>query len=213
LTLPFEIGGNGAGEGSDQEGEMMRFVKALSQEEEDALALALRQWGDPAALRRARAVRLSSRGWKVPKIAEALECNTDSVRRWIDHDEAEGLERLKTRHRSGRPPKVDGDYLRVLDRTLQTPPRELGLGFNCWTLPRLGIYMDKKTGVAVSSGHMSRLLRGLGYVYKRARHDLSHKRDQGLYEIAKKELTTLKKGLSRRKETSNCCSWTNRKCT
>lgn len=191
----------------------MKFVRALSQEEEEALALALRRWGDPAALRRARALRLSRRGWKVPQIARALECTPDSVRRWIAHYEAEGLERLKTQHRSGRPPKVDGEYLRVLDRTLQTPPRELGLPFNCWTLPRLGIYMDKKTGVAVSSGHMSRLLRGLGYVYKRARHDLSHKRDQGLYEIAKKELTTLKRGLSGGKETSNCSSWTNRKCT
>jgi transposase len=210
--LPFEIGGDGTDKDSGREGETMRYVRALSQEEQEALALALRQWGDPAALRRARAVRLSSRGWKVPRIAEAVECNTDSVRRWINRYEAEGLQGLKTKHRSGRPPKVDGDYIRVLEQTVQTPPRELGLAFNSWTLPRLGIYMDKKTGVAVSSGHMSRLLRGLGYVYKRARHDLSHKRDQGLYEIAKKELSTLKKGLSRRKETSNCSLWTNRKC-
>lgn len=40
--------------------------------------------------------------------------------------------------------------------------------------------MDKKTGVAVSVGHMSRLLKALGYVYRRARHNLSHRRDQGL---------------------------------
>ena len=72
-----------------------------------------------------------------------------------------------------------------------------------WTLPRLSIYMDKKTGVTVSVGHMSRLLKGLGYVYKRARHDLSHKRDQKLYELRKAELEELRKGLSARKRTSS----------
>ncbi len=46
--------------------------------------------------------------------------------------------------------------------------------------------------MTVSSGHMSRLLKGLGYVYKRARHDLSHRRDQKLYEMAKGELKELK---------------------
>jgi hypothetical protein len=73
--------------------------------------------------------------------------------------------------------------------------------------------MDKNTGVTVSCGHMSRLLRELGYVYKRARHDLSHKRDQDLYELRKGELEELKKGLSIRKRSSSCSSWTKRKCT
>jgi len=120
------------------------------------------------------------KGWTVPRIAEALDCTRWSVRHWIDLYEAEGLKGLKTKPRSGRPPKttgqapkVDDHYREVLRATIETPPRELGLAFNRWTLPRLGIYMDKKTGVTVSVGHMSRLLKELGYVYKRARHDTS----------------------------------------
>jgi len=146
----------------------MRFVRALSHEERTELLRALKVWGDPSEVRRAR-----------------------SVRHWIDLYEAEGLEGLRTKPRSGRPPKVDEHYRQVLRTTIETPPRELGLAFNRWTLPRLGIYMDKKTGVTVSVGHMSRLLKGLGYVYKRARHDLSHKRDQKLYELRKAELEEL----------------------
>lgn len=87
----------------------MRLVPNLPPEEHGALALALRQWGYPRALRRSRAKRLSSRGQPVDKIAEALECTADSVRRWIGHYETEGLERLMIRYRSGRPPKVDRD--------------------------------------------------------------------------------------------------------
>lgn len=180
----------------------MRFVRALSDEETDALCQALKEWHDPAEVRRARAVRLSGKGWTVPRIAEALDACRWSVRHWIDLYEAKGLEGLKTRYRSGRPPKVDQHYRQVLRATIETPPRQMGLPFNRWTLPRLGIYMDKKTGVTVSVGHMSRLLKGLGYVYKRARHDLSHKRDQDLYEVKKAELEDLKKGLSTRERTS-----------
>lgn len=179
----------------------MKYVRTLSDEERSALCQALRDWRDPSEVRRARAVRLSSKGWVVPRIAEALDCTRWSVRHWIDLYEAEGLEGLRTKHRSGRPPKVDERYRQALRATVETPPRELGLPFNRWTLPRLGIYMDKKTGVTVSVGHMSRLLKELGYVYKRPRHDLSHRRDQKLYELRRGELEELKKGLSSRERT------------
>jgi transposase len=171
---------------SDREGEAMKFVGELSQLQEAELVDALRGWDDVSEVRRVRTVRLSGKGWGVPRIAEALDCTRWSVRRWIDLYEAEGLEGLRTKPRSGRPPKVDDHYRQALKSTIRTPPRELGLAFNRWTLPRLGIYMDKKTGVTVSAGHMSRLLKELGYVYRRPRHDLSHRRDQKLYELKKK---------------------------
>lgn len=201
LTSPFRFWPNGVQVGSEREGKAMRFVRMLSDGEKTRLREALRRWNDSSEVRRARALRLSGKGWTVPRIAEALDCTRWSVRHWIDLYEAEGLEGLKTRPRSGRPPKVDEHYRQVLAATVETPPRELGLPFNRWTLPRLGIYMDKKTGVTVSCGHMSRLLKRLGYVYKRARHDLSHKRDQALYELRKGELEEFKKGLSGPKRT------------
>jgi transposase len=190
----------------------MRFVRELSDADAQALGQALAQWRDPCAVRRARAVRLSSKGWTVPRIADALDCTRWSVRRWLDLYEAEGLQGLETKPRSGRPPKADEHYRQVLATTVRTPPRELGLAFNRWTLPRLGIYMDKTTGVTVSAGHMGRLLKQLGYVYKRPRHDLSHKRDQRAYEVAKAELDELKKGLLSRHRVWNWSSWTKRRC-
>ena len=180
----------------------MKYVRELSEEEQAGLQKALKEWKDFSEVRRVHALRLSQRRWPVPQIAQALDCTLWSVRHWIDLYEAEGLEGLRTKPRSGRPPKVDEHYRQTLRATLETPPRTLGLPFNRWTLPRLGIYMDKKTGVTVSSGHMSRLLKGLGYVYKRARHDLSHGRDEALYALRKEELEELKKGLSSRKQAS-----------
>lgn len=191
----------------------MKFVRELSRTQEAAIKQALESWDDAAEVRRVRAVHWNAKGWTVPRIAEALDATQWSVRRWIDLYEAEGLEGLRTKFRSGRPPKVDEHYRRLLQETIRALPRQMGLPFNRWTLPRLGIYMDKKTGVTVSMGHMSRLLKALGYVYKRPRHDLSHKRDQKLYKLKKGELEELKKGLSSRRPSSSWSLSTNRRCT
>jgi len=190
----------------------MKFVRELSHKEAEELAQALVSWDDAAEVRRARAVRLSSKGWTVPRIAEALDACRWSVRHWIELYEAEGLEGLKTKPRSGRPAKVHEHYMKVLKQTIETPPRRLGYPFNGWTLPHLGIYMDKRTGVTVSSRHLGRLLKGLGYVYKRPRHDLSHRREPKLYELKRQELEELKKGLSSRRGSSSWYLSTSAKC-
>lgn len=184
----------------------MKFVRALSQRESAELLEALHRWDDPSDVRRARAVRLNSRGWTVPQIADALDVCRQSVRNWIDFYEREGLGGLKTDPRSGRPPKADEHYCQMLTHTVETPPREMGYPFNRWTLSRLAIHMEKHTGVSLHPSHLRQLLKAMGFVYKRPRHDLSHKRDQRLYEQKKSELKDLKKGLWTSTETTNCCS-------
>lgn len=191
----------------------MVYVRDLSEEESREMDEALRRWRDAVEVRRVRAVRLSSRCWPVPRIAEALDVTRTSVRRWIRLYEAEGLEGLKTTPRPGRPAKVDDEYKRLLVQVVETPPRRLGYSFNRWTLAHLGLYMDRDTGVTVSPSHLRKILRELGYVYKRPRHDLSHKRDPELYRLKKAELDDLKKGLSSPKPRMNCSSSTSRRCT
>jgi transposase len=174
---------------------------------------ALRRWRDAVEVRRVRAVRLSSRRWSVPRIAEALDVTRTSIRRWIHLYETEGLEGLKTKPRPGRPAKVDDEYRRLLVQIVETPPRQLGYSFNRWTLAHLGLYMDRETAVAVSPSHLRQILRQLGYVYKRPRHDLSHKRDPELYRLKKAELGDLKKGLSSREPRTNYSLSMSQRCT
>ena len=117
----------------------MLFVRELSEQDSEQMDEALRRWRDAAEVRRVRAVRLSSRGWPVPRIAEALDVTRTSVRRWIHLYEAEGLEGLRTKPRPGRPAKVDQQYRRLLVQVVETPPRELGYSFNRWMLAHLGL--------------------------------------------------------------------------
>ncbi|NIM05145.1 MAG: IS630 family transposase, partial [Armatimonadetes bacterium] len=118
-----------------------------------------------------------------------------TVRDWIDRYEEDGLEGLRTAPRSGRPPKADESYRKLLEEVVETPPRQMGYPFNCWTLERLARHMERETGVSLHYRYLSEVLDGLGFVYKRPRHDLTHKRDQKLYRKKKRQLEELKKGL------------------
>lgn len=173
----------------------MRYVRRLSTQESQQLVDALEGWKDADEVRRVRAVRLSSKGWTIQQIADVLDVCCRSVRNWISRCEKDGLVGLKTKPRSGRPPKVDQDYRRLLERTAGTPPRQMRLPFSRWTLPRLNRYMEKETGISITDRWLSEVLHQLGFSYKRPKHNLSHKRDDELYEAKKSELVVLKKGL------------------
>jgi transposase len=184
----------------------MRFVRQLSEEENRELVEALENWDDAEEVRRVRAVRLSSKGWTIHHIAEALDVCRRSVRNWINWYEKDGLEGLKTSYSPGRPSKADQHYRDVLARTAETPPRQMGYPFSRWTLSRLATHMEKKTGVSLNPCHLSVVLKDLGFTYKRPRHDLSHRRDAKLYERKKSELQDLKKGLWTRTMATSYCS-------
>lgn len=191
----------------------MRFVGELSEQETVELIEALEGWDDPAEVRRARAVRLSQKGWTVPQIADALDVCRRSVRNWFDWYEQRGLEGLRTDPRSGRPPKADASYRERLAQTVETPPREMGYGFSRWTLERLSLHMEKETGVSLNHFYLREVLLDMGFVYKRPRHDLSHRRDEEIYRQKKAELEDLKKGLWQRRRTTDCCLSTSARCT
>lgn len=182
----------------------MRFVRQLSEQQRGQLLEALQNWDDASEVRRVRAIRLSSKGWTVEHISEALDVCRRSVRNWINWYERDGLEGLKTSYSPGRPAKADEHYREVLERSVETAPREMGYPFSRWTLSRLATHMKKQTGVSLNPCYLSEVLKDLGFTYKRPRHDLSHKRDRQLYEQKKSELQDLKKGLWTRAATTNC---------
>ncbi len=180
----------------------MIYVHELSESERHNVVEALEHWDDAAEVRRVRAIRLSDKGWNVPDIAEALDVSRKSVRNWINWYEEGGLEALRTDDRPGRPPRVDQHYRDLLAETVETPPRDMGYQFSRWTRKRLAKHMEEKTGISITPRYVSELLHQMEYVYKRPKHDLSHKRDEESYEKKKEELEELKKGPSARHPTT-----------
>src|SRR5512134_1010656 len=82
----------------------MKFVALLTEAEPITLCEA-RDYGPTAALRRrAQAVELSSRDYRLNTIAELLEVHRETVSGWLELWARPGLRGLYDRPRGGRPP-------------------------------------------------------------------------------------------------------------
>jgi len=82
-----------------------RYVRKLTDEEDQALRDLYRDTPDADVRSRCQMVLLSSQGHSVAEIAQLTFFDQDTVLYWFDRYEAEGLNGLEDRPRSGRPPK------------------------------------------------------------------------------------------------------------
>ena len=106
---------------------------------------------------RARAV-LTLAGWTAPGIAEAFGVDEDTVRRWRHWFAQGGVDALRSRLASG-PAAERGERALACARELLAAPVQDRPN---WTLPRLRAGIEARTGVRVSQGHLSVLLREKG---------------------------------------------------
>jgi hypothetical protein len=77
---------------------------------------------------------------------------------WLCAYGAGGIGALSDAPRSGRPASADAAYLEALERAVGASPRELGLGFDARTSPRLSAYVEGSTGVRIAPGWVRALL-------------------------------------------------------
>lgn len=80
----------------------MRFIK-LSAEEKTTLDQIYQKHIDHRVRRRARALLLSARGYKMDQLAGLFEVDRDTIGQWMDRWETKGIHGLSDAPRSGRP--------------------------------------------------------------------------------------------------------------
>jgi transposase len=111
------------------------FVRSLSEKERETLQAGLRS-KDAFTLRRSQMLLASSRGNKVPQIAESLGCGRQTVRDAIHDFNARGVDALAAK--SSRPRRTrdafDEESAEVLRGLLHRSPREFGRETSLWTL-------------------------------------------------------------------------------
>jgi transposase len=112
------------------------FVRKLTKRERGRLAAGLRS-NDPYVLRRCQILLASHRGEWVPRIAEMLGCNDQTVRNVLDEFERAGLAACLPRG-SSRPhtihTKVDEGAAERVRALLHQSPRTFGKPTSVWTL-------------------------------------------------------------------------------
>jgi transposase len=126
---------------------------------------------------RAKAVDLSSQGWKVREIAEVVQRDRSVVSRWLHRFDEEGTEGLWPRKSPGRPPKATPEFRQAVDEAARRNPRELGYEFTRWTAELLTDHLEETTGVQVGARTVRNTLIDLGFRWGHAKLDLAHRQD------------------------------------
>ena len=128
---------------------------------------------------RIRMVLLSARRYPVPQIAAIFECDEATVRHWLARFEAEGVDGLRDRPRSGRPPKAGAATRAALAEAVAQPPGRAGHLAGFWTVAMLTLHLTAVLGCALSPTTVRRRLRALDYRWRRPRHELRGDPEEG----------------------------------
>ena len=178
----------------------------LAEEELVELEQAIRSARDARIRQRATALHMLHLGQSVTEVAEIMAVKLPTIYGWYHRWQAEGIEGLGDRPKSGRPRKADKNYENRLGEIVELDPEALGYSFVLWTIERLRQHMHKETGIKLSPARFRVLMKRLGYVYRQPKHDLSALQDAEEQERSKALLEWLKKTPST--ENMNSSLWT-----
>lgn len=118
--------------------------------------------------RRMRAVELFERGRPHAQIAGMLGVRPESVRRWKRQWEQGGAQRCGGVRQGGRPPKLDDARVEQVRAALERGAQAHGFEADLWTLERVGLVVERVTGVRLARASVWRLLtRRLGWSLQR----------------------------------------------
>jgi transposase len=117
--------------------------------------------------RRRRAAALFNQGHTQAEVARRLKVSRQSVMRWYNTWQQDGVDGLRSAGRLGRRPRLDDRQRALVDEALRKGPQAHGYRTELWTLPRVAKVIEKVTGVHYHSGHVWRVMRQLGWSLQR----------------------------------------------
>ena len=125
----------------------------------------MRPHGSPKELeqRRQRAIALLEKGYQPVDVASMLGVERRSVRRWKATHRKKGEKGIQAKRASGRPPKLDSNDLRKLEKTLLKGSKKAGFPTDLWTCPRIAQLIRSLFGVNYHVDHIGRILHDLGW--------------------------------------------------
>jgi len=125
----------------------------------------MRPKGSPSDLeaRRLRAAKLLAQGEKPSVVARAVGSSPSSVTRWKEVIRKRGVEGLKAKPASGRPPFLSKSQKKKLAKILLRGPRANGYRTDLWTTRRVAEVIELRFGVTYHPNYTWYVLRSLGW--------------------------------------------------
>jgi transposase len=113
--------------------------------------------------RRRLAVARVNEGWTQKDVAAFLGVSTKAVSNWMAAYRDSGDDGLKSKPRSGRPPKLSKRRERAVLSWIARSPKAFGYATDLWTTRRLAEVIEKKYGVRFHSNYLAAWLTRRGY--------------------------------------------------
>lgn len=144
--------------------------------------------GTSREYRRAIAVKWVNQGVTQQEVAKRLEVTQGAVSQWVARARAGGEQALKTRPRSGRPPRLPPDLVsRVLEALEELGPEGFGYEDQRWTTQRIADAIAQLTDVRYSQSSISALLKKWRWSWQQPKRRDS-RRDEALIKHWREEL-------------------------
>ena len=102
-------------------------------------------------------------GYAPDEVAEFLDIDASSVRRWRAAFHRDGWDGLRARPVPGRPAKLTRTQEKIVRRWLGDPPTAFGFPTELWTAARLAELIPQEWGVEVNPRYLPRWLRRRGF--------------------------------------------------
>lgn len=136
-----------------------RELRALTPEERTALEKLARSRTEQTRLvERATLILALADGERPSHLASRLGCTRATVYTWLTRFNADGLDGLADRPRSGRPATYTPEVVAQVIATALTKPEALELPFASWTLDRLKTYLHEHKGIGMKRSRIDELL-------------------------------------------------------
>ena len=125
----------------------------------------MRPHGTPQQLekRRLRAVKMLQQGLTITEVARRVGASHSSVIFWRDLVQKHGLDALKAKPASGRPPKLSPQQLEKIPGLLLKGALEWGYSTDLWTTMRIAEIIQRKFQVKLHRTQVGRLLARLNW--------------------------------------------------
>jgi transposase len=121
------------------------------------------------AYRRRLAVQRVFEGYSTEEVADFLDVDPSSVRRWMLAFRRHGAAGLAAQAVPGRPAKLSITQEKIVRRWLSECPSEHGFATALWSAPRLAQLIRQEFGVALTPRHLCAWLRQRGYTPQKPR--------------------------------------------
>jgi transposase len=148
---------------------------------------------DEAAKRRVRAGRLLQHGRKPAEVAQLVGAPRQTVYRWLDVLNDEGIEALREMSKGGRPAQLDAAEHEKLRTILVAGAQAAGFGTDLWTLKRVRQTIERRFGVRYSEVHVWRLLGRLGFSSQKPEKRAAERDETGIARWKRRTWPALKK--------------------